>query len=289
MGLGVLQGCGWCSGPQIGGQSRLGTQVSPHFPTLPGISHVWAGDKARGRRGSRWLSDSALCVAGPMRHTAAHAEPPAGAPWPAVTSPLCQHQGVDSFPPGSMEQDLTGLGLHPRLPMHTHWPTVLGSGGPGPSRLHRAACSSIRPPDLGAPQQREWGPWPGLHLLLPSSREASETGLRPSTAQWAPVGPCQHRLGPHRPQRSGRDQPFPALALVDAQPQTGAPCSEGSGESHHGDSRPTQLGDAPASETSGASSGIRGLAGPCSQAPHLWESGGRPGALAGQHLAQNHL
>ena len=79
MGLGVLQGCGWCSGPQIGGQSRLGTQVSPHFPTLPGISHVWAGDKARGRRGSRWLSDSALCVAGPMRHTAAHADLPEGA------------------------------------------------------------------------------------------------------------------------------------------------------------------------------------------------------------------
>lgn len=146
------------SGPQIRGQSRLRTRASPHFPALPGISHMWAGDKARGRRASLGFIQVAFRLC-PMRGGAHGVQSSAhralGAPrWPGVTSPLCQHRGVDSFPPGFMERDLTGPGLHPRPTTHIHWPTVLGSGVWGPPGLHRAACSCIRSPDLGAPQQR---------------------------------------------------------------------------------------------------------------------------------------
>ena len=165
------------SGPQIRGQSRLGTRASPHFPALPGISHMWAGDKAWGRRASLGFIQVAfrLCPVRGGAHgvqSSAHRAP--GVPrWLGVTSPLCQHRGVDSFPPGFMERDLTGPGLHPRPTTHTlaHCPGVWGLGPPG---LHRAACFCIRFPDLGAPQQRALGRvWPGLHLHLPLSREAS--------------------------------------------------------------------------------------------------------------------
>ena len=74
-----------------------------------------------------------------------------------------------------------------------------------------------------------------------------------------PAGPPQTS---EKPEGTSLSRP---LALVDTQPQTGGP--EGRGESHHGDSRPTQLADAPASETSGASSGVGGLAGPLQPSP----------------------
>lgn len=199
------------SGPQIRGQSRLRTRASPHFPALPGISHMWAGDKARGRRASLGFIQVAFRLC-PMRGGAHGVQSSAhralGAPrWPGVTSPLCQHRGVDSFPPGFMERDLTGPGLHPRPTTHIHWPTVLGS----------PQGSTGLPVPASAPQT----------LVLPSREREGECGLASTFTSLCPERPLRWASGPAwhsglqwAPSNTGwaptdlrearRDRPFPA-------------------------------------------------------------------------------
>lgn len=265
--------------------------MSSDWPAFPGTSRVRAGDKAWGDAGPlglfRWLSDSAPCVAGPTGRRAAHTEPPAGAPLAGSDITSMSTPRSRQLPAGLYGAGPDRPGPPPAPPQCTHWPTVLGSGSPGPPRLHRAACPSIRSPDLGAPHQGTRGLRPGLHLLLPLSREASETGLGPSVAQWAPVGPFQYCLGPHRPQRSRKGPALPDPLLWWTPSLGRGPLLRGEvGRGSVVTAGPPGLVTPLPVRPLGPPLGSGGWPALCSQDPHLRESVGRPGAQAGQRLAQ---
>lgn len=81
--------------------------------------------------------------------------------WPAVTSPLCQHRGVDSFPPGFMERDQTGPGLHPRPPTYT-LAHCSGVWEPRPPKAPQG-CLSLHPlprPWRSPPENAGAAAWP---------------------------------------------------------------------------------------------------------------------------------
>lgn len=99
--------------------------------------------------------------------------------WPAVTSPLCQHQGVDSFPPGFMERDQTGPGLHPRPPNAHTGPLFWGLGAQAPQG------STGLPVPPSAPQT----------LALPT-RERGGCGLASTSSSLCPERPLRQASGP---------------------------------------------------------------------------------------------
>lgn len=161
--------------------------------------------RPRGKAEAPWVYSGGFQIPprawrGP-RGTGQHTQSPRRAPhWLAVTSPLCQHRGVDSFPPGFMERDLTRPGLHPTPHTRPHTgPLFWGLGAKAPRASRR--CLLLHP--LHGPGLHPSSLWE-RPVDLEGHRAASGMGLRPTF-----VGPSKHRPGPHRPQRSQKGTPLP--------------------------------------------------------------------------------
>lgn len=146
-----VKGC-WGTGPwgRISEEnSGPGHRPPPHpTPSLCHLSRVGGGagrdvqeTRPRGKAGAPWVYSGGFQIPprawrGP-RGTGQHTQSPRHAPhWLAVTSPLCQHRGVDSFPPGFMERDLTRPGLHPTPHTRPHTgPLFWGLGAKAPQGI----------------------------------------------------------------------------------------------------------------------------------------------------------